>query len=122
MLSNLNQQVFVTSMVKTKNRRKKKRVTGQDTYQQAIKKLKKHIHPKLKLSESFLKVFDKTLLHVTDIILKELNRLSWIRRHKTLTVQQIECATKICLSGFLSQQAVNYGRNAVSLATCKVTV
>ncbi|GFU47017.1 hypothetical protein TNCV_3817021 [Trichonephila clavipes] len=120
-LSYLNQLGFVPCIIDSQTRKKKRSAKGKINYQVAIRKLRKKVQPKLQLSTAALSELDKILEHVIYVFSRELIRLANVRRNRTLSVKQLECATKLCLPNSLNTNALKYARRAVSMATVKGT-
>lgn len=82
-----------------------------------IMRVKKHTNledsPKLQVGSLFLEQLDNFLVHMIDLLEKELIWMSRMNKMATLTPRQLECAVKLCFPKEFADLLNEYGRTAV---------
>ena len=83
------------------------------SFQNATKKIKRQLQPKLQLASSTVSIIDELLNHVMELFEEELTLMNKVRKTKTLTVKQLEKVTKFCFPINLQIKANDYACKAV---------
>ena len=109
-----HQEIFLPSKTRRSNANIcKKRQPKRKSFKNALKKIKQQINPKMQLATSTVYVLDDLMNHVLELFEKEIKSLNRVQKAKTLTVKQLEAATKLCLPKMLRKKVIEYGWLAV---------
>lgn len=94
---------------------KKKRQKENPNFKNAIRKTKQRYLPKMQLATATVDIMDDFISHFLSLFDHELRAMKNVRKAKTLTVQQMEIATKLCLPKMLQARAVEFGQKATQI-------
>mmetsp|Transcript_93791 Transcript_93791/g.271039 ORF Transcript_93791/g.271039 Transcript_93791/m.271039 type:complete len:134 (-) Transcript_93791:172-573(-) len=92
---------------------KKKTKKHTQSYQGAIYKVLKQVHPKMRISKQAMSIMESCVLDTFERLAKETNNLCRMSRKDTVTSREIQSAVRLCLPGELSKHAVSEGCKAV---------
>lgn len=90
----------------------------QEDFQNATKKIKRQLQPRMQLAASSVSVLNDLLNHVMELFGQELTLMSKVRKFKTLTVKQLESVTKLCFPKLMQKRAVHYDCLAIKNERC----
>ncbi|GFS29557.1 uncharacterized protein NPIL_227781 [Nephila pilipes] len=101
-------------MLKTKPKCKRRQLKKKTTFKSYILRVKKLRKPDIKLSTKALEDLDNFISNVYHMYCFELKRLSNHTKKKTLSFQQMEIATKLCIPGRLKSNAIQFSREILN--------
>ncbi|GBM91764.1 hypothetical protein AVEN_145643-1 [Araneus ventricosus] len=94
--------------------RKRKQRRKELSFKPYILKVKKTKIPNLQLSTDALDYLNNIISDIYQLYDSELKQLISHTKKKTLSIKEIENATKLCIPGKRKNKAMNYGRDCVS--------
>lgn len=106
----------------TKIRHSRKNITltrrqaKRESFMNATMKIKKMFQPKMQLAATTASAFDDLINHVIQRFDEELTLMNRKKESKTLTLKQLETATKLCFPKKLQKEAIDFGYFAVQEA------
>ncbi|XP_055951513.1 histone H2B type 1-A-like [Argiope bruennichi] len=90
--------------------RKRKQRNEELSFKPYILRMKKLKAPDMELSSKALEDLDNLITSVFQKYFSELKLLTRLTKKKTLSINDVEAATKLCIPGKRKDNAVNYGR------------
>ena len=84
------------------------------SYSTAIRKVKKQVHPALKINSKAMKVLNSLVMDLQDRMMGEANNLVKMGKKKHMNASDISTASKLLLTGELSKHACSEGDKAVA--------
>ncbi|GBM81180.1 hypothetical protein AVEN_35490-1 [Araneus ventricosus] len=108
------QKNIVSKSLSSSGKSRKRSTTEKINFRKYILRLNKSLKLKQKLSGRFLGEMDDFMCHILEMFEDNLTNLAASTYRKTLTVSQLENATRLSLPMKLDEFAIDYGRNAVS--------
>ncbi|GFY47032.1 uncharacterized protein TNIN_292271 [Trichonephila inaurata madagascariensis] len=97
-------------------KRKRRQIKRKLTFKSYILRVKRLIKPEMKLSTKALEDVDNLISSIYHMYCSELKRLSNHTKKKTLSLQQVEIATKLCIPGRLKNNAIEFSRGILNYA------
>ncbi|GIX93438.1 uncharacterized protein CDAR_476051 [Caerostris darwini] len=99
----------------TNNGKKTKKGTPvlHSSFKGFVLRVKHHVSPKMKLGTLTLKELDNFIVHMIDLIEKELSNLNKMNPKKTLSLEQMKTAVKLCLPANLADASDEFAKLAV---------
>ncbi|GBN18824.1 hypothetical protein AVEN_141947-1 [Araneus ventricosus] len=95
--------------------RKRKQRREELSFKPYILRVKKAKTPDMKLSSNALEDLDNLISSVYQMYCSELKRLTSLTKKKTLSIRDVETATKLCIPGKRKGNAMNFGSDCVNL-------
>ncbi|GFU09136.1 histone domain-containing protein [Trichonephila clavipes] len=96
--------------------KRKRHIKRNLTFKSYILRVKRLIKPEMKLSTKALEDVDNLISSIYHMYCSELTRLSNHTKKKTLSLQQVEIATKLCIPGRLKSNAIEFSRGILNYA------